>query len=193
MKKLLGLVIIVLVIALGFWGINKKKQNNLIRNEVNKQTKTIENSKQKKTDKQNATSSIDKKELVRKTLVGKGYDSILFLYNDIDVDKAMDQPGAPQNLAHDGKTFYYFYTDSTFKHTSVGNYAGSDSGTWKINNEDIILNMGGGLTIEIPYEIKDNTVIFPNWNQYYNENKYTYQFIPDSSAKSYIEEKNIQH
>ncbi|MCS8587263.1 MULTISPECIES: hypothetical protein [Leuconostoc] len=192
MKKLLGLVIIILVIALGLWGINKKKQSYLLRNEVRNQNKTIENSKQK-TDKQNETSSIDKKELVRQTLVGKGYDSILFLYNDIDVDKAMEQPGAPQNLAHDGKIFYYFYTDSTFKHTSVGKYASSDSGTCKIDNEDIILNMGGGITIEIPYEIKDNTVIFPNWNQYYDTNKYTYQFVPDISAKSYIEEKTIQH
>lgn len=51
MKKLLGLVIIILVIALGFWGINKKKQNNLLRNEVNKQTKTIENSKKKQINK----------------------------------------------------------------------------------------------------------------------------------------------
>lgn len=44
----------------------------------------------------------------------------------MDVAKAMNTiPGTPQNLAHDGKVFFYFDTDSTFRHTTVGSYAGS--------------------------------------------------------------------
>lgn len=71
--------------------------------------------------------------MVNKALVGKGFDTVLFKYNDVDVDKAMDTiPGTPQNLAHDGKRFYYFNSDATFRSTSVGSYAGAAGGSWRL-------------------------------------------------------------
>lgn len=52
--------------------------------------------------------------------------------------------------------------------------------------------MDGGAQFKIPYKIKDNTVLFPNWDEFLDGNKYTYRFILDNSAKSYIEGKSLQ-
>lgn len=194
-------------ISLTVWHGNQKNEHKIAEKNISTNSEPTEsnnkNSDTSSTDTSNteSTSTTEQKEtttahnqyLVKQALVGKGYDTLLVKYNDLDVDKAMAMPGTPQNLGHDGRRFYYFYTDSTFRSTSVGSYAGSAGGKWTVDDHNITLTMDAGAQRKIPYQIENNEVKFISWNLNYGGNKFTYNFIPDNSAKTYIEGKRIQN
>lgn len=196
-------------ISLAVWHGNQKNEHKTAEKNILASSKSTEydnknsadsstntsNNQSTSTAEQKETTTAHNQELVKQTLVGKGYDVLLVKYNDVDVDKAMAMPGTPQNLVHDGTCFYYFDNDSTYraKPTAAGNSVGSASGTWTVNDHNITLTMDAGAQRTIPYQIENNEVEFMSWDLNYNGNKLTYNFIPDSSAKAYIERKQIQY
>ncbi|GAO99233.1 hypothetical protein [Fructobacillus ficulneus] len=128
--------------------------------------------------------------LVQNALIGHGFEIEPVTYNGLDVDTAMGQPNAPQNLVHDYTQFYYFTDAHSDRTTGLGMYVGSQTKQYQITDTALILDDG---QYKIPYQITNGKVTFNQWSQSFdNQNTFVFSFKESSDAKSIIDEKPVQ-
>ncbi|MBS9338015.1 hypothetical protein [Fructobacillus parabroussonetiae] len=180
MKKIFYIVILISVVFLGFFLINEKHHNDLLKEEVKKQ-KAI--NKKEQLDNQNKESTtkhstVDKKEIVKEALLKQPYVERISKYNDVDVKEAMRQPTTPPNLIHDGTVSYYFNSDNNVTIQRPGSIGGTYQGTWSIDDHKLTITTDSGVTKQYTYKIQNNKVKFDSQDKYGTDDKWTSEFIP---------------
>lgn len=126
---------------------------------------------------------------IQNIIAGKSFDIAPVLYDGEDVDKAMNENKAPQNLVHDGVAKGYFYDSSTVHLTGLGTYSGEYSNPYTINNKTI--NIGSQDYKNIPYSLNGNSISFQNWQTKTSDgHTITWQMKWDNNAQSYVDSKS---
>ncbi|MBV7392381.1 hypothetical protein KUA55_17105 [Enterococcus sp. ALS3] len=109
--------------------------------------------------------------LAYEQLIGKRFILGPLLYDGQDVNQAMNENNAPQNLVHDGTKLITFVDDSTVHIELAGTYRPDYDTSYTLTNNTITID-----NETIPYSVENGVISFSNWTTDVNGHTITWSF-----------------
>lgn len=114
-------------------------------------------------------------DLVRDELVDRTFIIKPLLYDGVDVEQAMKEHNAPQNLIHDGVQRVTFTDDVSVTIELAGTYRPDYSESYTLSTNTINLK-----DYYIPYSLNNGTFSFDTWTTNVDEHVVTWAMIPQN-------------
>ncbi len=170
MKKVIVGCFLISVMVLGACGKEDaqpvsntvKQTNSVVKNSssstINRTTNSLNNGKDTVNSLTSTTSDSVEVDSVQSQLVGRSYSLVPLLYDGEDVNQAMNEGKAPQNLFHDGSAVLNFVNDSTVHVELAGTYRPDYNTSYRLADDLLYVKQWS-----IPYSVDNGTLSFHSW------------------------------
>lgn len=106
----------------------------------------------------------------KQLLVGKDYQIKPTLFDGQDIDNAMNNNDAPQNIVHDGVQSLHFNDATTVQKKGLGSYSPAHTEGFSLTDNTLTIDQN-----MIPYTITGNTISFGTWTTNLDGHTITWQ------------------